>query len=113
MDSRELELKSSQTEIEDLKILNEVYGETLKRKTREYSKFLTSEKNNTAKLQGRREVIRVIKWNLKARKERIDYLKSRIEELKKSIEKGGYSAFDILDRKGCKPKEFFVDSNYI
>jgi len=114
MDSRESELKISQSEIEDLKILNKIYGETLKRKETEYFKLSTFEKKDTVKLKRKREVIRVIKWNLKARKERIDYLKSRIETLKKSIKSGEDPAWLILNRnKRYKPKEFWVDSKYI
>lgn len=113
MDSRESELRVSQIEIEKLKILNKVYDGTLKRIETEYFKYLTYKKNDTAKLQRRREVIRIIKWNLKARKEKIDYLKSRIEELKKSLKQGMSDAMFILNNKGYKPKEFWIASKYI
>ena len=69
MDSRESELKISQSEIKDLKILNKAYKETYKRKTREYIKLLITKGKSKFELEGRKEAIRVIKWNLKARKE--------------------------------------------
>ncbi len=90
-----------------------MYGETYKRKAKEYIKLLITKRKSKFELEGRKGAIRVIKWNLKARKERIDYLKSRIEELKKSIKQGMSDAMFILNNKRYKPKEFWVDSKYI
>ncbi len=113
MDNRKLKLERVQDEIKELEILNQAYGRALEREKAEYSKLLSVEERDKAKLKEQRESIKLVVRNLKARADKIENLKLEEKWLKEDIKKGGKSAFDILDRTGYKPKEFFVNSKYI
>lgn len=113
MDNRELELSWLQDEIKDLEILNQAYGRALEREKAECSKLLTAKEKDKAKLKEKRKLIKLIGINLKARAEKIENLKLEEKWLKRCIKRSRGRAWDILDKKGIKPKEFFVDSKYI
>lgn len=113
LEELKLRLSRVQDEIKGLGILNQVYGKTLDREKADYSELLTTEGKNLMRLKEQDELIKLIAINLKARAEKIENLKLEGKWLKEDIEKGGYNAFDILDRTRHKPKEFFVDSKYI
>lgn len=100
MDNRELKLSRVQNEIEELEILNQVYGRALEREKAECSILLKAEEKDKAKLKEQRKLIKLIVGNLKSRAEKIENLKLEEKLLEQDIKKGGSSIWDILDRKG-------------